>query len=141
MVGALSIIRFRTPVRNPFELVIYFYLITIGISSAVSVSVSLVLFVTLNAVLFLNLFISKSKDEVNSTEVFDQMSILTSEEFDYSKFHKELKLIYFQVTANKNFEYSFFLLIKDSQQIIRDVRESLDNDLVELSFTSSIDNA
>ena len=30
MVGALSIIRFRTPVKNPFELVTYFVLITIG---------------------------------------------------------------------------------------------------------------
>ena len=31
MVGALSIVRFRTPVKNPSELVVYFVLITIGI--------------------------------------------------------------------------------------------------------------
>ncbi len=31
MVGALSIVRFRTPIKNPLELVIYFYLITLGI--------------------------------------------------------------------------------------------------------------
>ena len=31
MVGALSIVRFRTPVKNPFELVSYFILITVGI--------------------------------------------------------------------------------------------------------------
>lgn len=31
MVGALSIVRFRTPVKNPSELVIYFCLITLGI--------------------------------------------------------------------------------------------------------------
>ena len=31
MVGALSIVRFRTPVKNPSELAIYFCLITIGI--------------------------------------------------------------------------------------------------------------
>lgn len=31
MVGALSIVRFRTPVKNPSELVYYFMLITIGI--------------------------------------------------------------------------------------------------------------
>ena len=35
MIGALSIVRFRTPVKNPFELVIFFALITIGISMAV----------------------------------------------------------------------------------------------------------
>ena len=31
MIGALSIVRFRNPVKNPFELVIFFALITIGI--------------------------------------------------------------------------------------------------------------
>ena len=34
MVGALSIIRFRNPVKNPLELVIFFGLLTIGISLA-----------------------------------------------------------------------------------------------------------
>ena len=36
MIGALSIVRFRTPVKNPLELIIYFALITIGISGAVN---------------------------------------------------------------------------------------------------------
>jgi len=36
MIGALSIVRFRNPVKNPFELVIFFALITIGISMSVS---------------------------------------------------------------------------------------------------------
>ena len=35
MVGALSIVRFRNPVKNPFELVLYFLLITIGICMSV----------------------------------------------------------------------------------------------------------
>ena len=37
MIGALSIVRFRTPAKNPLELVIFFALITIGIASAVKV--------------------------------------------------------------------------------------------------------
>ena len=36
MVGALSIVRFRNPVRSPLELSVYFAAITIGISAAVS---------------------------------------------------------------------------------------------------------
>jgi len=32
MIGALSIVRFRNPVRNPFELVIFFALVTTGIA-------------------------------------------------------------------------------------------------------------
>ncbi len=37
MIGALSIVRFRNPVKNPFELIIFFALITIGIGVAVNV--------------------------------------------------------------------------------------------------------
>jgi hypothetical protein len=36
MVGALSIVRFRNPVRSPLELSVYFGAITMGISTAVS---------------------------------------------------------------------------------------------------------
>lgn len=36
MVGALSIIRFRHPVKSPLELTVYFLLLTLGISSSVS---------------------------------------------------------------------------------------------------------
>ena len=36
MVGALSIIRFRHPVRSPFELSVYFGAITMGIAASVS---------------------------------------------------------------------------------------------------------
>ena len=35
MVGALSIVRFRNPVKNSFELILYFALITIGIAYGV----------------------------------------------------------------------------------------------------------
>lgn len=37
MVGALSIIRFRNPVKSPLELVSYFLMITVGISASVDV--------------------------------------------------------------------------------------------------------
>ena len=36
MVGALSIVRFRHPVRSPLELSIYFAAITMGITASVS---------------------------------------------------------------------------------------------------------
>jgi len=36
MVGALSIVRFRNPVKNPFELVMYFALITLGIAASIN---------------------------------------------------------------------------------------------------------
>ena len=38
MIGALSIVRFRNPVRSPLELSVYFCAITMGIAAAVSLS-------------------------------------------------------------------------------------------------------
>ena len=38
MVGALSIVRFRNPVKSPYELALYFLFITLGISASVSLS-------------------------------------------------------------------------------------------------------
>ena len=35
MVGALSIVRFRNPVKSPFELTVYFAVITLGITASV----------------------------------------------------------------------------------------------------------
>ena len=37
MIGALSIVRFRNPVKNPLELIIFFALLTSGISFAVNI--------------------------------------------------------------------------------------------------------
>ena len=37
MVGALSIVRFRHPVKNAFELIMYFTLITIGIAAGANI--------------------------------------------------------------------------------------------------------
>ena len=44
MIGALSIVRFRTPIKSPLELVVYFVLIVIGISMTVSPIYSLMIY-------------------------------------------------------------------------------------------------
>ena len=43
MIGALSIVRFRNPVKSPLELVMFFALITIGIGTAVNFKLSAML--------------------------------------------------------------------------------------------------
>tara|TARA_B100000700_G_C14872316_1_gene774000 strand:+ start:191 stop:865 length:675 start_codon:yes stop_codon:yes gene_type:complete len=43
MLGALSIVRFRTPIRTPYELVHYFSLLTLGISAKVDISITIML--------------------------------------------------------------------------------------------------
>jgi len=52
MVGALSIVRFRNPVKSPFELVMFFALLTLGITCNVSLSLSFKLFLLVIFVIF-----------------------------------------------------------------------------------------
>ncbi len=57
MIGALSIVRFRNPVKNPLELVIYFSLITIGIASSVKIIFGIALTLIIIVVLFVTNFL------------------------------------------------------------------------------------
>ena len=63
MVGALSIVRFRHPVKSPFELAVYFLAITMGIAASVAIHWLGILFVSVLGVLitlkFLN-YISRN---------------------------------------------------------------------------------
>ena len=52
MIGALSIVRFRNPVKSPFELVTFFALLTLGVVASVSGKLSLILFGFMVLVLF-----------------------------------------------------------------------------------------
>ena len=60
MIGALSIVRFRNPVKNPFELVIFFALITVGIGFATN----FILGLTLTIVVILLIIISKIYEDI-----------------------------------------------------------------------------
>lgn len=51
MVGALSIVRFRNPVKSPFELVVFFLYITMGISASVSLGWLVTLLATVAVIL------------------------------------------------------------------------------------------
>ena len=65
MVGALSIVRFRTPVKNPSELIMYFILITLGIVTNVdpSKTVTFLFLITLSSIgLEIYKFITKKFD-------------------------------------------------------------------------------
>ena len=59
MIGALSIVRFRNPVRSPFELVIYFVMISAGIAGAVSLKWLLLLTATIVFILFASQLLNK----------------------------------------------------------------------------------
>ncbi len=57
MVGALSIVRFRNPVRSPFQLSVYFGAITMGIATSTNINwLLLILFATILIVIFIKLY-------------------------------------------------------------------------------------
>ena len=92
MVGALSIVRFRNPVRSPLELSVYFLAITMGISASVSMNWLLFLIVVIifalivlklvsffSTVLFKKTFFNASFSEGNAVSTLE---ITTTKKID-----------------------------------------------------------
>tara|TARA_X000000368_G_C22847250_1_gene630453 strand:- start:9 stop:653 length:645 start_codon:yes stop_codon:yes gene_type:complete len=99
MVGALSIVRFRNPVRSPLELSVYFGAITMGIAAAVNVKwlifmvasltlVSIVLFVLnlLSTRILGSPFFITSFSEGNSLSTLKIVSSKPQQKINDSKF-------------------------------------------------------
>ena len=61
MVGALSIIRFRHPVKSPLELSIYFLLLTVGITISTSVGKAIVLSILCMTIVYCYSFYKKKQ--------------------------------------------------------------------------------
>ena len=69
MIGALSIVRFRTPIRTPYELVHYFSLLTIGISAKVDLSITIILIIILSVLpYFIKRFSLIDKNSLSENE-------------------------------------------------------------------------
>ena len=120
MVGALSIVRFRNPVRSPLELCVYFASITMGISASVNIkwliffilSILLVI-ITLSLVskisiaFFKKSFFFTSFTEGNSLSTLEittekSIKLLDESKFIRSKTSDQNLIIYF--LASDNFE-------------------------------------
>lgn len=89
MVGALSIVRFRTPIKNPMELLIYFLLIASGIVSNTNFNLYInFIFITIFLLMITSLieiFLSKYKIfkllDIDEDSIF--LKIITKENIDY----------------------------------------------------------
>ena len=127
MVGALSIVRFRTPVKNPSELVAYFCLVTIGIVVNVDPNIALnfMIFVTL-IVMATELFIYLCKRlKLNPFNIEENnlyyFSLSTNQRIDSIEESKFL----FHKSYDENFMYQFKSNnIEDLEEIKRNVEES-----------------
>jgi len=121
MIGALSIVRFRNPVKNPFELVIFFGLITIGIAMAIDYKYGVGLTVIINFViiifkLFDNYFEKKGKkifsfsfEEGNKINI---MQIKSNSRIEIFENHSKLNE-FFVNKKDQIYNYEFFFETRD----------------------------
>ena len=133
MIGALSIVRFRHPVKSALELVMYFNLITVGIATSVkyqygigliAATVILILLLKISEWFFkkfnFNIFTSSFSDgnEINIIELKSKKRILSLEE------HQNLKNFNYD-NEDKNYFYRFAF---ESSVELKKFKSSIDND-------------
>jgi hypothetical protein len=132
MIGALSIVRFRNPVKNPFELVMFFALITIGISMSVNMAFGLLLAVVINVTILASYFVeilakkfnfhifSFSFEEGNSNNIIEIQANQEIQQFLSNK----LLLQYVSDKKSKDFHYR---LASKSREDIEQIRQEANN--------------
>lgn len=137
MVGALSIVRFRNPVRSPLELTVYFTAITMGISASVNNSYLFLLVFSIYLVtflLFLSSFLSKkyfkkqffinSFSEGNSLCTLEIETNSSVSEIEESRFLKSMSysndkhIKYLLASSDFEFLKNFILTLKDNKNLI-----------------------
>ena len=130
MIGALSIVRFRTPVKNPLELVIFFALITIGIASAVNVKfgifLTFVIVFVLISIKYLGVILKKLNLEFPSLIYSDgnnYNTIEVSTKIPIKELENEKKLIQMIINNDeKNYIYRFASSSsKDSKNLLKKI--------------------
>ena len=121
MIGALSIVRFRNPVKSPFELVMFFGLLTLGIVA----SVSLVLATLLSFLLIFVIFGIKFADQISKKFNFNifqysfgdgnlnfTLELNSSEELKEILKNEQVINFYYD-KKNKNFSYRIVFKTKE----------------------------
>ena len=124
MIGALSIVRFRNPVKSPFELVMFFSLMSLGIVCSVSLALSFLLFFLVVLVIFgieIVDYISKKFKRNNFQYSFGDGNMLYTIEIDSSdpmnELEKKKSLIHFYMDK-KNKVYSYRLVFSSREDLI-----------------------
>tara|TARA_Y100001970_G_C13995828_1_gene730678 strand:+ start:248 stop:889 length:642 start_codon:yes stop_codon:yes gene_type:complete len=132
MIGALSIVRFRNPVKSPFELVMFFGLLTLGIVC----SVSLTLAFLLSCLIVIVIFGIKISDKIFSKfgmNIFQYsfgdgnlnytIELNTKKEVD--NFLKDKNIINFYFDKEKKI-FSYRLVFKSKKELL-DFERSIKN--------------
>ena len=132
MIGALSIVRFRNPVKSPFELVIFFGLLTLGIVAGVDVKIAamllaLIVIVIFGIHIFENIFSYFGKSftnySFNEANQLYSLEILSKNKVELIENNENLINLFFN---KENGEFSYRLIFKNKKELYQ-VKDSLNN--------------
>tara|TARA_B100001540_G_C15812913_1_gene645562 strand:+ start:1774 stop:2394 length:621 start_codon:yes stop_codon:yes gene_type:complete len=124
MIGALSIVRFRHPVKSALELIIYFDLITIGIAASVKNNYAIILSI-LTVVILITLKVFNNIQKKNNNKPFynisfnegielNQIEIISSKKIDLIEKNNNLKSV---LNDNENKDYIYRLVFEDKIEL------------------------
>ncbi len=130
MVGALSIVRFRNPVRSPLELSIYFIAITMGIAASVNLLWLLFLFGSLIFVilslLLTNILSSKLTNKPFFVTSFSEGNALSTLEVNAKNnipMLDDSELLNLKKVYNGNVQY---ILVSQNFNLLKDIQKKIE---------------
>ncbi len=133
MIGALSIVRFRHPVKSALELIIYFDLITIGIAASVknnyAILLSLITVIILISLKLINNYRKNEKKDnfynISFSEGVDlnQVEIISSDKIETIEENKNLKS---SMHNSETGDYLYRLAFQD-KDTLKDFRKEVEN--------------
>jgi len=143
MIGALSIVRFRNPVKSPLELVIFFALITIGIGISVNIKLGVLMtIVTMGVILGAKMYqnISEKNGKKLFSLSFEEGSNVHIMEVKSSKPIKSLEdsqnLVQSFITKEPS-SYNYRLIFSEKSEINnlkKDIQENKDIESIEVKY-------
>ena len=133
MIGALSIVRFRHPVKSALELIIYFDLITIGIAASVKNEYAIILGILTVVILVLLKLINNYRIKSNKSSLynisftegieFNQLEIVSSSKVEIIEENENLKSIVFD---QENNEYLYRMAF-DNKEKLNSFKKNIEN--------------
>jgi hypothetical protein len=133
----LSIVRFRTPIRTPYELVHYFSLLTIGISAKVDLSITVILIILLSILpYFIKRFSLLSKGTTGSNGKLSLNFQGSMNEKDFKKITSDKNIRNYSVkNEGSNFNisgYAIFNETSDKDNFLNEWSSKINNYNVDL---------
>ena len=146
MIGALSIVRFRHPVRSNFELTMYFALLTLGISAGVNMKLAflllVVVFITIIGIEAFQFFAKYFNLKIFQTSINEGVSnniLEISSSKKNMKIQENTNLVESYYSKSENL-YSFKLVFKNKNELDQFLKDVSEDDSTITYKTSSLVN-